>query len=335
MDGQPLISVIVPIYNVKPYIKKCLNSLKQQTMKQIEVICIDDGSTDGSGMIAEKYTSSSWPKFRCIHTQNQGLSVARNVGIEEAEAEWLMFLDSDDWVENEFCERPYRTAMDLDADLVVFDRRPVTNERILNQRKRQKQNEKIKITMQKLSGNKWPTGVVSAETAMKYGGNIAWNKLYHRSLFVDVRYPEGRVFEDVATTHKLVFRARCVAMIPDVLVNHLYRDNSISNTYSEKNAKDGFLSVLELYEFMREKNCQVEECRIRLWNNAIKYLMIASSKKDEVEKKAKDVINSIQKPPKEWSVKRRFMLWACKKHKRLFDIICRIFVRRKVVKDTL
>ncbi len=99
---NPLISVIVPIYNVEKYVRKCLDSLKNQTMKQIEVICIDDGSTDESGRIAEEYKSEDWPKFRVIHTENRGLSAARNCGIDEALADWIMFVDSDDWVESEF-----------------------------------------------------------------------------------------------------------------------------------------------------------------------------------------------------------------------------------------
>ena len=91
--NDPLISVIVPIYNVEKYVRKCLDSLKNQTMKQIEVICIDDGSTDESGRIAEEYKNEDgWPRFRVIHTENRGLSAARNRGIDEAKSQWLMFV---------------------------------------------------------------------------------------------------------------------------------------------------------------------------------------------------------------------------------------------------
>ena len=85
MNETPLISVIVPIYNVEKYVRKCLDSLRSQTMKQIEVICIDDGSTDKSGEIAEEYKNEEgWPRFRVIHTENRGLSAARNRGIDES-----------------------------------------------------------------------------------------------------------------------------------------------------------------------------------------------------------------------------------------------------------
>lgn len=118
--AAPLISVIVPIYNVERYVRKCLDSLKGQTLKQIEVICIDDGSTDGSGKIADEYVSEEWPRFRVFHTENRGLSAARNRGIDEAKAQWLMFVDSDDWVHEDFCRVPYEAAIENSADLVIF-----------------------------------------------------------------------------------------------------------------------------------------------------------------------------------------------------------------------
>ena len=116
-----LFSVIVPIYNVASYVRKCLDSLKNQTMKEIEVICIDDGSTDESGRIADEYKSNNFPVFRVIHTDNRGLSAARNRGIDEARADWLMFVDSDDWVDERFCEIPYKAAIKNRADMVIFN----------------------------------------------------------------------------------------------------------------------------------------------------------------------------------------------------------------------
>ena len=113
----PLISVIVPIYNVERYVRKCLDSLVAQTMKQIEIICIDDGSTDRSGQIAEEYVGiHEGVLFRVIHTENQGLSAARNRGIDEARSQWIMFVDSDDWVDEKFCETPYKTAVEKQAE---------------------------------------------------------------------------------------------------------------------------------------------------------------------------------------------------------------------------
>lgn len=98
----------MPIYNVEKHVRRCLESLRKQTLIQVEVLCVDDGSTDDSGRIADEYgNSEDWPIFRIIHyDHNRGLSVARNTGIDESHAEWIMFVDSDDWVDSQFCEMP-------------------------------------------------------------------------------------------------------------------------------------------------------------------------------------------------------------------------------------
>lgn len=126
---QPLISVIVPIYNVEKYVRKCLDSLVAQTLREIEVICIDDGSTDRSGEIADEIARDD-ARFRVIHTENRGLSAARNRGIDEARSQWLMFVDSDDWVSPEFCRVPYEAAIEYGADLVIFGAYVVKREKI-------------------------------------------------------------------------------------------------------------------------------------------------------------------------------------------------------------
>lgn len=162
---KPLISVIVPIYNVKGYIRKCLCSLKKQNMKQIEVIMVDDGSTDGSGEIAKEYVSNGFPIFRMIHTENQGLSAARNYGIEAACADYLMFVDSDDCVNCNFCRLPYEAACENDADLVIFGAYEI------------KEN-KTNVLCAQIQG-----GIISELAAHEYGSTYAWNKLYRKKLF--------------------------------------------------------------------------------------------------------------------------------------------------------
>ena len=100
------ISIIVPVYNVEPYLPKCIDSLISQTMEEIEIILVDDGSTDRSGKICDAYAEAD-DRIRVIHTQNHGLSCARNEGIDASTATYIMFVDGDDWVERRFCEIPY------------------------------------------------------------------------------------------------------------------------------------------------------------------------------------------------------------------------------------
>ena len=111
------ISVIVPVYNTSKYLKKCLDSLKNQTLDNIEIIVIDDGSTDHSGEICDNYLNDS--RFRIYHRKNTGLSGARNYGIAESRGKYIMFVDSDDWVEHDFCKYMYKQAVDRNSDYII------------------------------------------------------------------------------------------------------------------------------------------------------------------------------------------------------------------------
>ncbi len=217
------VSVIVPIYNVEAYLSRCLDSLCCQTLREIEIILIDDGSTDSSGRIADQYTRGD-DRFRVVHQPNQGLSAARNAGIELAQAEYIMFADSDDWVEPDFCCIPYELAVEHGADMVLFRcwrdgfsyRNPVS------------------IPL--------PDRFVPQEQVMDllhHGGGLgAWSKLYHRRLFAQIRYPVGRVYEDVGTTYKLVHEAEHIWAANAILYHYCFRVGSIVNTPTEKNLRD-------------------------------------------------------------------------------------------------
>lgn len=140
-------------------------------MKEIEVICIDDGSTDDSGRIADDYVSEAFPIFRVFYTENRGLSAARNTGIDEAKSDWIMFVDSDDWVSPGFCRIPYEVAVVYNADMVIFDHYIV----------------KQKGKPRRVKTDQIASGIVTANSAIRNSG--AWNKIYRRSLFDDIRYP--------------------------------------------------------------------------------------------------------------------------------------------------
>lgn len=119
MNNQPLISVIVPVYNVEQYLPMCLDSILNQTYRNIEVVCVDDGSPDNCGQILQKYATKD-ERIVVITQKNQGLSGARNTGLRYAHGEYIMFLDSDDWIEAETCEAAISAALKYDADLVMW-----------------------------------------------------------------------------------------------------------------------------------------------------------------------------------------------------------------------
>ncbi len=297
-----MISVIVPIYNIEKYLPKCLNSLATQTYPDVEFILIDDGSTDNSGVIADRYEA---PRFRIFHTDNHGLSAARNFGIEQARGEWLMFVDSDDWVDPGFCKIPYQAAVHDDADLVIFHSCKVKNG---------------KFTAGKQSTT---TEIVDLEKAVKCGGDAVWNKLYKRKLFAGIRFPEGCVFEEIATTHKILMRAKRIVMIPDTLYYYVYRKDSISNCFSVKNKRDAFVAVLE-----RAKDLEFFGCAENVYNPllitcAITFMVFTDSSEGVLYRKAEEIADSVKGIPSYLPWKKKVLLMVWKTNKPLFHLIRR------------
>ena len=307
-SNDPLISVIVPIYNVEPYVRKCLDSLQNQTMKQIEIICIDDGSTDKSGEIAEEYTSTTSPAFRVIHTENRGLSAARNRGIDEARAPWIMFVDSDDWVDSRFCELPYRAAMENDADLVIFNRYVTTK-----QQKVKKEHRRI-----------IPEGRINREEAIDVGESVAWNKLYHTKLFEQIRYPEGYVYEDLATTHKLVYRAKLIVSIRDSL--YYKRDRKDSICHIASNDKDRFIMSWKRYDELVELGYPRQKAQNHLIETALRCNGRSSNNESELFLETTEFLKHVKGMPERLSAKSRIklMLWRINKslYRTIYSLFC-------------
>ena len=237
-SGKPDISVIVPVYNVEPYLRRCIESLIEQTLQKIEILLVDDGSTDRSGQICEEYAGID-QRIRVIHQENGGLSAARNAGINRAKADYLMFVDSDDWVEQDFCKIPLEAAKKYQADLVMFQYK-----RCFGGRERKGRFDDTR------------EGIVSEADAIRLVltgvGMMAWNKLYHRRLFEGVRYPAGQLFEDVATTPLLVHAARRIVCLPDVLYIKVFRRGSITASSSYGCVKDLYASTTRTSRHLKE-----------------------------------------------------------------------------------
>ena len=308
MNEGPLISVIVPIYNVAPYLRKCLDSLKGQTLKDIEVICIDDGSTDESGLIAGEYATDT--RFRIIHTENRGLSAARNRGIDEAKADWLMFVDSDDWVDKEFCRIPYEAAVENEADLVIFRSYEVSERgRVIRKRK-----YKRPIT----------TGLLECEAAIDNAGTVAWRKLYKRILFETVRYPEGHVYEDFATTHNLVYGANRIISISDQLYYHRHRKGSISQLLSSD--KDRLaMSKLRCEELIKLGH-QPYKAKIQVFETALRCYGRARDTDTPLCKEVEETLQRIKGIPAGFTGKEKAMMLVWHINKDLYRFIYKAFI---------
>ena len=244
-----MISVIIPVYNVEPYLRKCLDSVVNQTYKDLEILIIDDGSTDGSGAVCDEYADAD-ERIRVFHTENRGLSCARNLGLDEAKGEWIGFVDSDDWIEPDMYEVLIDRALETGADVVecgVYREYP---DKAIENRKKSFMFADVGAVHALLRGENF---------------NTVWNKLWRYKSLEAIRFPEGIVYEDIATTYKVLYYSECVCTIPVSKYHHSQRQGSISKTSSLKSFADNWVSNKERYEFLKEIIDDEEKRKILEW----------------------------------------------------------------------
>lgn len=236
------ISVIVPIYKVEKYLSCCLDSIINQTYDPLEIILVDDGSPDSCGKICEEYAKKDH-RIKVIHKENGGLSDARNVGLEAATGDWIVFVDSDDFIHVQMIEQLWKTSKDYDADMVWCDF--VETEEDGTPRWEAPGPKETVSSFECNEMNKQ-----EAEN-MFYTANqmsvcmVAWNKLYKKTLFGDheqgVRYPKGKIFEDGYTTYRLIYQAQKIAHIKIPLYYYRQREQSIMRENADKN----YVAIME------------------------------------------------------------------------------------------
>lgn len=230
---EPLISIVLPVYNVEKYLERCLKTVIAQTYKNIEIILVNDGSTDGSLKICEKYKFAD-TRIKIINKENGGLSDARNVGIKNSTGEYITFIDSDDKVEFDYVEYLYNLIKKSHVDISVCAHTVVV----------EKTNNNFIVPTDNI--------LLSDKIAIKnmlYGDKVdtsAWAKLYKRSLFNEIEYPKGMLCEDIATTYKLFMMAEKIIFGSQSKYNYIIRENSI--TTQKFNVKK--LDLLEMTDLM-------------------------------------------------------------------------------------
>lgn len=219
----PLISIIVPVYNVLPYLEQCFESLSHQNYPNLEFIVVDDGSTDGSGVFCDEKAKAD-NRIIVIHQENKGLSAARNRGLAEARGEYITFLDSDDWLELDAVHyllslvKKYDTKMSICAIEETTVRGNTVNYGLQYGEK----NMSTEETMGRM--------------LREEGFNVsAYAKLYHRDLWEGITFPEGAVHEDLGTTYKLIKKCPAIAYGGEPKYHYRKRQGSISSSgFSEK-----------------------------------------------------------------------------------------------------
>lgn len=238
-----LISIIVPIYKVERYLRHCIDSLLSQDYQHIEIILVDDGSPDSCGKMVDEYAAKD-ERILAIHQQNAGLSAARNAGIKVAKGDYLMFVDSDDFVDTNFCSYALQKAIDTDSDIVVFGYRDIYTDRVEEQSVGKEYKFSRKEALLELHGGRLLS--------------FAWNKIYKSSLFKTVRYPIGRLYEDIATTYLLFDKANTIYLASGITYNYLKRSDSIlGKKMKAKDAIDWYLAVRQRYDFMKQNYSEI------------------------------------------------------------------------------
>lgn len=207
---MPTISVIVPVYNVEPYLRRCVDSIVAQTFSDFELILVDDGSPDNCGAICDEYAAKDG-RIHVIHQKNGGLSAARNAGINWANAnsdsQWLSFIDSDDWVHPCFLEYLYRAVQETDAKVSACGICKVEGKTKL---------QNVEYCAERMP---WDRFYLSDYLC----GVVAVNKLYDKRMFDGLRYPVGKIHEDEYLTYQLLARAETVVFVDAEL--YLYYQN--------------------------------------------------------------------------------------------------------------
>lgn len=262
---MPKVSVIIPVYNVAPYLKEALDSVVGQTYHNLEILIIDDGSEDGSGELCDEYLCDS--RVVVIHQENQGLSAARNTGLDLMTGEYVAFLDSDDSYRPEMIQTLIEETMSRNAGMALCGYDTIRSEGRLDYCKQSNKDGFFFSDYELL---------ISVEAQRRLlNGKIpfsVWSKLYKSYLWKDVRFPVGHVYEDIMVMFRILEKCDLAVIVPEALVYHRKRKGSITVTNNVENICDLFFAeriVKEYVElhipdvFTRDDFLKYQEKRVR------------------------------------------------------------------------
>ena len=247
------VSVIVPVYNSEKYLEKCLDSVAEQTLEDIEIIAVNDGSSDRSVEILENYAKIYPNKLKVLHKENGGLSDARNFGMRHAQGEYIGFVDSDDWVEKDMFELMYQKAKEESYDVVVCDFKEIRNGR------------EIPYTSE-VQADGQGKEYIKANMLEIY--SAAWNKIYKKEILDENLFTKGIWHEDVEFLYRVLPRINSIGVVHKCLYNYLIRKGSISNSANIKmyDQVRNWNSLMKFYKdngIYNEYKEEIEYCYVR------------------------------------------------------------------------
>ena len=279
MESLPCISIVIPAYNAGKYIEKCIQSIINQTYRNFEIIIVNDGSTDNTKAICEKYVKLD-NRIKLISTENRGAGCARNTGIAEAKGKYISFIDSDDYVCSNYYERMCKMIEEEKADIVEghykrvngYDEKVFTNTGIKNE---YTNIEKLLV----LYGNDETEYINSV---------IVTNKLYRKYLFNEVKFPINRIIDDEFIMYKIMYNSKKIISTPDIMYAYVQSEESVMRaSFKEKRVYDTLDVYDEVYEFFKDKENDelIEKILIRYLGYGIELTQKTIRSKDIEDKK--------------------------------------------------
>lgn len=245
------LSIIVPVYNVEKYLPKCLESLIKQTLKDIEIICVNDGSMDNSLAILKEFASKD-SRIKIIDNQHQGVAKTRNTGIEQSTGEYIGFVDSDDYIDIDFFEKLYNSATKSNSDIAIAS--ILKHKNFFNIYNAKYTKEETAITIQdkiKLCEDK------------KHFFFYAWNKIYHSGFIKEnnIKFSEGQIYEDVMFAIKALYYSNKIISVYGTKYHYIEHENSLTKSKDKTGEKEQDLikAYSELQEFCNSKNIEIPE----------------------------------------------------------------------------
>ena len=243
------ISIIIPVYNVEKYLERCLNSIVNQTLYDLEIICINDGSTDKSLEILNKFAEKD-SRFIIINQKNSGQAIARNKALEVVNGEYVGFVDSDDWIDSNFYENLYNSAKKYNTDIAVAS--------VLRERKNCS-SYRIKYNNEKVYTGKSDILNVCDCPNLCY----IWNKIYKtdKLKFSNITFPEGMYFEDVLFTTKVLGTLNSIVTVPNTYYHYMINDgtSTVKSNHTSKKNQDRYNNQKEAILFCLENNIKIKE----------------------------------------------------------------------------
>ncbi len=280
-----MVSIIIPVYNCEKYLSKCVNSILRQTYKNVEVLLVNDGSTDNSLNVCNSFNDK---RIKVINKTNGGASSARNKGLDVAKGEYIMFVDSDDFVSENIVEVLLKNLKKYDADVsicpcfILKDKNDVVNNGVSNEKIFVYNNIELNLHMKNLDeGNV---------------GDVVWGKLFKKELFENLRFTEGMINEDAVLLHELYYNCKKGVLTNQKLYNYCVFDN---NSVSRQKYSYKHLDNLKAYElrikFFKDKNEMLYINALKDYNTncAFNYYLVSVYLKDKLElKKMKKNMNN-------------------------------------------